>query len=271
MDKRAWLLGIGMGLLGLALGGLAVGAFMMQPGYIPPLKVVGDVEHSLTLKNINQAGHPEKITFQATRYRAVRLAEVINAAAPVGKATELYLIGDDGFTSAIDAGEIADCYLSYTASNGWEAVNLDHPVNSNVKSLREIVVVSDGSDGNFGLSVTSPTVVLVRVTPGQMLTHNLLEYFFHEGDASVQNTGQTYDSSVYTLRQVFRLSDLTPVNEGDQILVVDGNGGSQLLDNDGYFEVKDNRIDYLLPDDQTTVEDVRRVIIDPAAGKSSGE
>jgi hypothetical protein len=35
--------------------------------------------------------------------------------------------------------------------------------------------------------------------------------------------------------------------------------------------VKDNRIDYLLPDDQTTVEDVRRVIIDPAAGKSSGE
>ena len=147
----------------------------------------------------------------------------------------MYLIGDDGFTSAIDANGIADCYLAYTASNGWEAVNLYHPVNSNVKSLKEIVVVSDGSDSNFSLSVTSPTADLVRVTPGQMLTHDLLEYFYHEGDASVQNGGQTYESSVYTLRQVFRLDDLTPVNEGDQILVVDGNGADQLLDNGWLF------------------------------------
>jgi hypothetical protein len=272
LDKRAWLPGIVMGLLGLAIGGLAVGAVMMQAtGYIPPLKVVGDVEHSLTLKNINQAGRPERITFQATRYRAVRLAEVISAAEPVGKAARLYLIGDDGFTSTIAADGIADCYLSYTASNGWEAVNLYHPVNSNVKSLKEIIVVSDGSDRNFGLSVTSPTADLVRVTPGQMLSHNLLGYFYHEGDASVQHGGQTYESGVYTLRQVFRLDDLTPVKAGDRILVVDGSGASQLLDNGGYFEVKDNRIDYLLPDNQITVQDVRRVIIDPPTVKSSGE
>lgn len=270
MNKRACLWGIGMGLLGLAIGGLAVWVVMMHtPVYIPPLKVVGDVEHSLTLKNIRQAGHLEDITLQGTRYRAVRLAEVIGAAAPVGKAARLYLIGGDGFTSAIDAGGITDCYLSYAAGDGWEAVNLYHPPSSNVKDLREIIVVSDGSDSSFSLSIASPAADLVRVTPGQMLTHNLRQYFYHEGDASMQHDGQTYESSVYTLRQVFVLDDLTPVPAGDRILVMDGSGACRLLDSGGYFEVDDNSIAYLLPDDRTVVEDVRKAIIEPPAGQAS--
>jgi hypothetical protein len=258
-----------MSLLGMAIGGLAVGvAVMQEPCYIPPLQVVGDVEHSLSLNNIDQAGRPIRISFQRGRYLAVRLTDVIDTAKTAGKAESLYLISYDGFTSVIDAGRIDDCYIAYTAGSGWMSINLRHPVNSNVRSLREIIVVSDGSDQSFDLSVIGPETDTVRVTPGQMLTGNLLEYFYHEGDASVQSGGQAYESSVYTLRQVFQLNDLIPVNEGGKILVVNGGGASQLLDDDGYFEVKGNRFDYLLPDGGVTVQDVRRVAITTAgAGK----
>jgi len=266
VEKRAWLLASCLGLAGLAIGGLAVGAYMLQqPVYIPPLKVVGDVRHCLTIKSLDQIGPIDRIAFQGTSYRAARLADLIRAAGPVGAAQRLYLVGSDGFTAAIGAGSIADCHIAYTASNGWEAVNLDHPINSNAKSIAEIVVVAGGSDKDFGLGIIGPAADLARVTPGQMLTHNLQEYFYHEGDASVQNGGETYESSVYTIRRVFRLNDLIPAGEGNPILVVSADGAWQLVDNHGYFEVKENYIDYLLPDERVTVPRVRGVIVDPPA------
>jgi len=263
--QKSWLTGFLLGLLGLVIGGVAVGLIFHTPRYIPPLKVIGDVANSYTLQDIDGAGKLEQIAFQGTRHRAVKLVDIINKAEPVANASQLYLVGLDRFISAIKAEGIDDCYIVFTAENGWEAVNLKHPVNSNVKLLTEIVVVSDGSTGDFAFNVIDQDSNLVQITPGQLLTRSLTQYSYPEGKAVVQNGGKDYESQIFTRRRVFKLSDLTPVNDGDNFLVMDEKGECRMVDNRGYFEVRDNYVNYLQPETRTILEKVKGVIVRPPA------
>jgi hypothetical protein len=263
--KKSWVIGMGLVLLGLAAGWAAMGAVARNHRYIPPLKVIGDVAEVLTLQNPDSLGGTEKITFRGNGYQAVKLADIIAKAGPGANAEKLYLIGLDGFTAAIGANDIDDCYLSFTAENGWEAINLAHPNSSNVKLLSEIVVASDGSGGDFTFDIISPETDLVQTTPGRLLAGPLMLYPYAEGDAVVQNGGKDYEVQVFTRRRVFKISDLTPLQDGDRLLVMDEKGENRLADNSGYFEVNDNHINYLEPDTRTRLERVRGVIMRPPA------
>ncbi|ACV64200.1 hypothetical protein Dtox_3481 [Desulfofarcimen acetoxidans DSM 771] len=254
-----------MGLLLLVIGAAALSFIYKAPCYIPPLRIIGDVSNSYCLQSPNEIGKLEQISFQGTKYKAIKLSDIISKAEPVANPSQLYLAGLDGFTPAIKAAEIEDCYISFTHQNGWEAVNLKHPVSSNTKMLTEIVVVSDGSSGDFALNVIDTENNLVRVTPGQLLSRPLTRYFYPEGRAAVQNNGKDYESQVYTKRLVFKLSDVTPVKEGDNLLVMTEKGKYRMVDNSGYFEVRDNNISYLQPEDRTILEQVRGVILRPPA------
>lgn len=263
MNKKTWVLAVCLGLLGFVIGGLTFGAGKQAPGYIPPLKVAGDVANSIKLEDPKGIGKTEEFIFQGKKYRGIKLADLISEAKPVAKPSQLYLVGSDGFTSAIKAEGIEKCYIAFTAKNGWEAINLNHPINSNAKLLKEIVVVSDGSSRDFCFTVINRDTGLISVTPGQLYTRTLTEYPYMEGNASVENGGKTYETSVYTKRRVFQLSDLTPVNDGDMLLVVGANGEHRLVDNSGYFELKDNYINYLQPDARIQVEKVKGVVVNP--------
>lgn len=269
MNSKAWFLALCFGLLGLLLGGAASktwdGAFGLEATqYIPPLKVVGDVANIVTLQNPKELGKLAEITFQGTKYQAGKLADLIAQAKPEGKASQVYLVGSDGFIAAIGAGNMADCYISFTAQNGWEAVNLKHPVNSNVKAVQEIVVIADGSARNWGFRVISAKGNLVQTTPGQLEVQSLKERLFLEGQAEIQHDGQYYESRIYTRQKTFQLADLTPVNKGDIVLVL-GAKGQNLLASQGYFEVKDNLINYWQPEERSVLENVKGVVVNPPA------
>ncbi|WP_134217356.1 MULTISPECIES: alkaline phosphatase family protein [Pelotomaculum] len=265
MHNKSWFLSVCLGLLGLLVGGAVMGVAFRNPAHIPPLKVTGDVANVLNLQDPERLGKLEKVTCQGTRYQAVKLADIITKASPLANAGQLYLVGLDGFTSAIKAADIDDCYIAFTAKNGWEAVNLAHPNSSNVKFLTEIVVVSDGGSKYFAFNVINPDTDLVQITPGQLLAGPLTLYPYAEGKAVVQNGGKDYEAQVFTRRRVFRISDLTPLQDGDTLLVMDEKGEYRLVDDGGYFEVRDNYINYLQPDTRTKLEKVKGVIVHPPA------
>ncbi len=264
MHKR-WFLGFCLGLLGLMACGAVMGVAFRHPGHIPPLKVIGDVADVLTLQDPNSLGKLEKITFQGTGYQAVKLAALIAKAGPPADAGQLYLVGLDGFTSAITSADIGDCYIAFTAKNGWEAVNLNHPNSSNVKFLTEIVVVSDGSGKEFTFNVINPETDLVQITPGQLLTRPLMLYPYDEGKAVVQKDGKDYEAQIFTRRQVFKISDLTPLQGGEMLLVMGEKGEHRLVDDSGYFETRGNSINYLQPETRSKLENVKGVIVHPPA------
>ncbi len=263
INKKNWLLSISLGVLGFLIGSLIFGALKQTPVFIPPLKVVGDVSNSLQVKDPKQMGKNEEISYDGKRYPAIRLRDIIDAAKPVAKASKVYLVGSDGFTSSFKAEGLEKSYIAFTARNGWEAINLNHPVNSNAKMLKEIIVVSDGSSRDFGLRVINQDSDLVNVTPGQLYTRAITEYPFAEGKACVEKDGRTYETEVYTKRRVFKLSDLTPVSDEDMILVMGEKGEYRWVENRGYFELKDNYINYLQIDERSQVERVKGVIIAP--------
>ncbi len=265
MHKKSWFLGVCLGLLGLVAGVAVMGVTFRSPCHIPPLKVIGDVADVLTLHDTNSLGELEKMTFQGAEYHAVKLSDLITKAELAANADQIYLVGLDGFTSAVKAADIDDCYIAFTSKNGWEAVNLNHPNSSNVKFLTEIVVVSDGGSKYFSFNVIDPDTDLVQITPGQLLTGPLTLYPYAEGKAVVQNGGKDYEAQVFTRRLVFKISDLTPLQDSDTLLVMGKNGECRLVDNSGYFEVKDNYINYLEPDTRTKLEKVKGVIVHPPA------
>ncbi len=264
MLKRSWLLGICPGLLGLAIG-VATMLVFHSSHFIPPLKVIGDVVNSYTLQDLKGIGKPVRITFQGTRYRAVKLADVIEKADPAPNISQLYLVGADGFVSAVKVDSIDDCFIAYTSKNGWEAVNLKHPVNSNVKLLTEIVVVSNGDTGDFAFNVISQDSNLAQITPGKLLTGSLKQYLNPEGKAVVQNNGKDYESQVFTRCRIFKLSDLIPVKDGEAFLVMGEKGECSMADNRSCFEVKDNYVNCLQPETRTVLEKVKGVIVRPPA------
>lgn len=253
-------------MLGIAAGGISI-RFLdsLAPNYIPPLKVIGDVTSVETFKDISRIGKLEDITCQGKKYRAVRLADAIKRAGPAGKTIRLHLVGNDGFMSSIKADDIDDCYISYTSGNGWEALNLKHPVNTNAKDLGRIVVESDGKQGEHGLSVIDSSSDILSTTPGKLYAGMFTEYPYFEGKASVQHDGKTYESEVYTRRSVFKLENLIPLHEAKQFLVFGEKGGYRLEDREGFFELKGSYIDYIRPDTRDKVEKVRGIITGPSS------
>ncbi len=266
MNRKNWLPAIALGLLGLLVGGVAFGYYRQTSGYIPPLKVLGDVAQVLKLEDPKQLGKLHALSYNGHKYQAVKLKDILAAAHPIAEAEQIYLTGSDGFISSVPARDLEQSYIVFTAQNGWEAINLKHPVNSNVKMLKEIVVVSNTSSSTFDLSIINQDKELARVTPGQLYTRrSMLDFLYPEGQASVENEGKTYTSSVYTRRRVFRLADLTPVPDGEMILLMGANGEHHFLENRGYFELKDNYVNYFDPDERIQLEKVNKVIVDPPA------
>lgn len=263
MNRRNWLLAIGLCLLGFVIGGLVFGIYRQTPGYIPPLKVVGDVALVVKLEDPKQMSKLHDVSYDGHKYRAIKLMDIIETAQPIASPEQIYLVGSDGFTSALSAQGLDESYITFTAKNGWEAINLNHPVNSNVKMLQEIVVVSDGSSPNFGLTFINPDNDLITITPGQLYIRTVLNYPYAEGKASVENGGKTYTSSVYTRRKVFKLADLVPSMKGDRMLVIGAGGEHRFLEPRGYLELKDNYINYLQPEEHCQIDKLQGVIIDP--------
>ena len=237
MNRRNWLLAMGLGLLGF-IGGLFWANCQPNPGYIPPLKVLGDVARVVKLEDPKQLGQIHNISHEGNNYQAMRLMDIIAEAQPIATAGQIYLVGNDGFTSSFPAEGLENSYIFFSAQNGWEAVNLKHPINSNVKMLKEIVVIAKECPPYFAITLIKPDKELFRITPGQLYKRDWLDYPYVEGQAVVENEGKSYTSAVYTRRKVFRLTDFIPIDEGSRMLVMGVAGEHRFLENRGFFELK---------------------------------
>lgn len=264
LNKKKLLLCLGILLLGFILGGITIYIQKSsETSFIPTLNIIGDVPSNVTFHNLKDIGKLEDIEFQGTKYKATKLSNILNKSKPLDKTFQLYLEGSDGFTSAIKSEGIDDCFISFTSKNGWEVICPKHPVNANAKSIQNIVVVSDGNSNKYDFNIIKSNGNLVKTTPGKLYTGTITEYPYFEGKASLKNGGKTYESSVYTRRKVFKLGDLTGGNVGNQVLLLGEKGEYKQVENKGYFQLKGNYIDYILPDTREVVSMVKGVVVDP--------
>lgn len=261
MNRRWWLLAIGLGMLGFIVG--SFGFPNPAPQYIPPLKVTGDVTRTIKLEDPRQMGELYDLSYQGHKYKAIKLLDIIKAARPAGNPEQVYLLGSDGFAVSLKTRGLGESFITFTAENGWEAINLNHPLNSNAKMLQEIVIVSDGSSPGFGVSIINRDRELLHITPGQLYYHTLLDYPCFEGRATLQSKGKSYTSAVYTRRKLVKLRELIPAQAGDRILAMGAAGEHRYLANRGYIELRDNYLSYFQPEEHSRVDNLKGVIVNP--------
>ncbi len=264
MKKRIYIGGLALVLMVFTFGActsMPMGTQAMQ-GYVPTFRVTGDVEQPLLLGSLEEfpasgLERDKKIG------KTVSLSEIIARAMPMTENYSVLLIGDDGLTAEVEGSSIADCHITFSTRNAWEAINPKHPVSSNIKRIKEIVVVSVGDSASLGLSIIEQTGNLELITPGELYKTPLLDFPVFEGKSTIEHEGKVNTTSIFTRRKMVALKDLGYVSEGDSLMAVGRDGGQSLIYREGYLELKGNSIDYVFPNLKDRVEDLAGIIKNP--------
>ncbi len=206
-----------------------------QESYIPSLKVLGDVDEVITIDSIDQY-ETTKFVKDGTTYTGIKMETIVTGM--LDENSSLYYVGGDGLVAQVQAHSIGESYLLYTADHGWEIMNLQHPVSSNIKDVEEIIVVSNEEFSTSSFTIYTDTDNVYTATVGQML---IGEYtYMREWEGESLDSGNTV--SVYTSHRVIPLESL--IGEVQQAVIFQENGAISFDNTAGYLDIQDNQITY---------------------------
>lgn len=243
------------------IGRYSITAFNENSGYLPPLGIVGDIEEPYTLWEIPEDSNMVKI--DGKKIKGSNLESIISKSNPLGNKNDILLVGVDGFTSKIKAENLEKSYIVFSEKNGWEAINLNHPISSNVKHLKEIVIISTDKTWNIGINIIRDNENIENITVGQLYSNlsTILPYF--EGESHIEKDGKTYSNKVYTQRRILTVEDLLGQYTWDKASLMSHRGAIEDIEESGYFEVGKNQIDYVDKDGKQKIENIKGIILDP--------
>ncbi|MCK4260369.1 MAG: alkaline phosphatase family protein [Halanaerobiales bacterium] len=233
--------------------------------YIPELTIIGDVQNPLDMTTLEEF-QLKKFTYKGDTYEGVVLQNLIGKTEPFVENFDIQLVGNDGLVAQFSGKNLTGCFITFTDKNGWEAINLNYPVSSNVKKLKEIYVVSRELSWDYGINFITSDENLKNVTPGQLLSSTYNSYLKFEGISKVTKDDQTYQTSIFTRRRTIQIEDILKrdnlLSENSGQMLVIGAKGEMAFHKDGFLEIKDNQIDYLSTEEKL-INDVKGVILNP--------
>ncbi|WKY47089.1 alkaline phosphatase family protein [Eubacteriaceae bacterium ES3] len=220
-------------------------------------EVLGDIEAPLTVNKI--LDYPiQKVTKDGQNYTAIALEDVIAQAKPRADEYDLLFIGQDGLSSKISGQDLSDCYISYSSQYDWEIITENHPISSQVKNLRNIVVITTDLDSDEMAIGIEDQSGFRSTTVGNLFLQGYFEKRVFEGQSEINNQEVT----VYTTHRMILPTDLLTF---EKEIVVFGQDGSSCFDkvtDESYFEITDTALSYTASD-KTVIEDVVGVLSDP--------
>lgn len=217
-------------------------------GYIPYLKVAGDVKNVLYFNN-----------FEKNKKQVLKA--VIEKALPLGEEYDVLLTGSDGLIAKID-NRTDGTYLNFSTENGWEILNENHPVSSQIKHLKEIIVISREEYAENSAFIFDTEKNIASITPGQLYGKSLARTHNFKGKSNIIRETGEYSVSVYTTEFLYPLEELIGTKNA-AYMIIDGSGKNHYTRSLGYLAYKDNRIDYLDADKKNEIKDIKGILGDP--------
>lgn len=235
--------------------------------YRPSFSIIGDVKNTFKLDSY---GNLERvnINYKNQKLEVIRLKELIDKVKPLTDEFSILFSARDGLGALIPGNNLDRCYIHFSEQNGWEAININHPVSSNIKYIDNIKIVSGKKDINNCFSIITPDENLVQNTVGQFLAGEYYHYPHFEGTSTLEKDGINYKDSIYTVKKVLKVEDMVDENIGFNSYVI-GDKGSTELYRDGVFVLEDNSISYLDPERKITVENCKGLVINPPSKRNS--
>ncbi|KAB3531270.1 hypothetical protein F8154_13135 [Alkaliphilus pronyensis] len=229
-------------------------------GYFPSFKIIGDVEEIVTI-SYNHNFPLYKMEHKEVIMDFISLVDIIKAAEPIADDFEVLLVGNDGLISKID--EIQDCGITFSSLNGWEFVNKYHPISSNIKMVKEIVIVSKEGNWEEGLNIINTVENILNITAGQFYLQGYDVLHNFEGTATAAKNGMDNSSTVYTTKKVKKLKDLIDIPPDSRLLAMGAKGDYGYVDANGYIELIGNQMNFLNNNSKEMIEDVKGIFMNP--------
>lgn len=261
MKEKNILIYISILIVGILVGTYINSLINKDDSYVPYLKVVGDIETPFSIKNMSEF-EQVKIEHKGEKINAVSLKSIIDKAKPINDNNKIVLMGIDGMVAALEYSQMEGSYISFSSKNGWESINHNHPVSSNVKMLKEILVISEENNFSYGLNIIDVDKNIKNYTPGQMYFTMTSLYPYFIGESKVDNNGQEYKTEVYEEKNLTSLKQVVDIDFNCRNLVMGALGESREITEDGRLEINDNSIDYIRLESRDKIENVVGIILD---------
>jgi len=195
----------------------------------------------------------------------ISLEELISMAGPASPDFSVYIIASDGRAAALKGDQLQGSYIGWGSQNGWEAFNPSHPVSSNIKGIREMVVALEERQDDFGLNIISMEENITFITPGNAYLSAARD--LGSGGTSFKASGdEKLEASAFQERYMIRLEELTDARPETMVLM--GSEGEYLFlkgNSSISLEVKDNRFAYNGLSAEDSISDIKGAVLDAAA------
>jgi len=231
-----------------------------KTGFIPNAYIQGDVKQVINLKEL-QGVTTKEIEYKNHKLKVYPLKIILDKAEPINEKYEIVFSAQDGLRAKISSDKIAESYIHFSPAYGWEAINLNHPISSNIKLIESITVVTKGEPNNNIFSIITPTENLLTKTPGQLLTGSYLRKVVFEGESTQKIEGVNYSTSIYSEKKVLQPEEM--INKKiDSRTILFNEQGKTLRYKGGYLELNKNFVNYFNPDQKESLKNVWGIVLD---------
>lgn len=230
---------------------------------LPDLTVMGDIEKEIKLHDTwwdkEQTKH--KVTYDGKKIDAINVDELLGNISLLYKSNNVFLKAVDGFMIELNQESLQDCYIGYSKEHKWVFISQNHPVNSRIKNISEIVIVNDTDEVNYdyGLSIIHNDSN-IHYTMGELLTSGYTVESFSDGVSSKKVDGKRYEVNVMQQRKIIDLTDFVD-EDIKSTLVMTKKGEYDYNSGSGIIEIGGDDINFILEDN--TYRDIAGIIINP--------
>lgn len=219
--------------------------------------ITGDVEENIQLKDFS-TNEMINIEVDGDNNKGFLIQDLIIRAKPISDKYDVALVGYDGLYALLQGEQLSGCSLLLT-EYGWNTIAKGHPINANIKDLKEIIIIDKSEDINTGVNIISQDTNIANLTPGNLLVNSLVLYPYLDG--STEKDGDK-TVSLYKQKKIVPLENYVE-EEIEYILVMTYDGKYRYFTESGYIEAENNQINFILPEEREILKEISGIIINP--------
>lgn len=223
---------------------------MMQP-----LLVSGDVIHEGYIQDLPHNLILASVEADDLVSHEINMLTFLESIGVPDTTYEIFLIANDGFMVGVHSTTLTNTKIAYNALNGWQFLSEKHPINSKVKQMVEIVVVSDEPVEDFNVIRDNTNNFYSR---GALRMEMNQQVSVYDGQSAYKETS----IDVMKNKSVMPLSQLMDVTESVLIVTESGEMIYQ-YHNGGYFEYSSSGVRYHTEDFLETYQNIQGIYINP--------
>ncbi len=231
---------------GLAIGIFGVPKIAQDRVFVPELKIIGDIRNVIEISDLDIFEDGSILSIEGDTIKTFPLKQLIDSGEPFSQQNRVLIVGHDGSAAELDYSDLARSYITFDSEYGWHSINLNHPVSTKIKRIKEIAVISKETviDYEYGLSIITAGENLLNITPGQAYGRTA-EYLSLEGNVSMEKDGSQHKASIYSKEKVISIGELLDHDIGKNIVLMGRDGNIVYTKNTYMVELDDNHFNYI--------------------------